>query len=224
MVAVVTGGAQGIGKAIVDRIRAEGGTALAVDRHETPDGFVADLSRSDEVARLVSQILERHPKIDLLVNNAGIGGAWRPLPEQEIEDWDRVLNTNLRAAYLMVKGLLPALGGGSVINIASTRALMSEANTEAYAASKGGLVTLTHSLAVSLADRSIRVNCISPGWIETGDYEALTPEAHRQHPAGRVGRPSDVAEAVLYLASAGFVTGANLVVDGGMVRKMIYVE
>lgn len=222
MVAVVTGGAQGIGRAIVDRIRSEGGTAIVVD--ERPGGIQADLADPEDVKRACREIVAGHPKVDLLVNNAGIGGRWVPLAEQRLEDWDRVIGTNLRAAYLMTKGLLATLSGGCVINVASTRALMSEPNTEAYAASKGGLVALTHSLAVSLGPHGVRVNCLSPGWIETGDYAALSPEAHAQHPAGRVGRPEDVADAALYLAKAEFVTGANFVIDGGMVRKMSYVE
>lgn len=116
-------------------------------------------------------------------------------------------------------------GGGSIINIASTRAFMSEPNSEAYAASKGGIIALTHALAVSFAPDHIQVNAISPGWIETGDYGQLREIDHLQHPAGRVGRPDDIARACLYLTSEGndFITGANLVIDGGMTRKMIYV-
>ncbi len=223
MIAVVTGGAQGIGAAVVDRVRNEGGTVVVVD--ERPCDVQVDLADPTQVELACIEIVARYPKIDLLVNNAGIGGAWIPLDEQSLGDWDRVLAINLRAPYLMTKGLIAALeDGGSVVNIASTRALMSEPNTEAYAASKGGIVSLTHSLAVSLGSRGVRVNAISPGWIETGDYAALSPAAHAQHPAGKVGRPSDVAEAVLYLAGAGFVTGTNLVIDGGMVRRMSYVE
>ena len=224
MVAVVTGGARGIGAAIVDRIRGEGGTAVVVDECPGEGFFVADLADPTVVARTCAALVAAHPKIDLLVNDAGIGGRWVPLAEQTLDDWDRVIAVNLRAAYLMTQGLLGALEGGCVVNVASTRALMSEPNTEAYAASKGGLVALTHALAASLAPRGIRVACVSPGWIETGDYEALSPAAHAQHPAGRVGRPSDVADAVLYLAGAGFLTGANLVLDGGMTGRMRYVE
>lgn len=224
MVAVVTGGSQGIGAAIVDRIRSEGGTVLVVDERQAEGGFIADLTDPAQVTDVCRTIAEKHPKIDLLVNNAGISGRWVPLAQQTLEDWERVMGTNLRAAYLMAKGLLNSLEGGSIVNIASTRALMSEPNTEAYAASKGGLVALTHSLAASLGERRVRVNCVSPGWIETGDYGALSEEAHAQHLTGRVGKPEDVADAVLYLAGATFATGANIVLDGGMTRKMIYVE
>lgn len=224
MVAVVTGGAQGIGAAIAARLRAGGAEVVTLDRQPHDGGLVVDLADPAQIAQTCERLLSDRPKIDLLVNNAGVGGRWIDLSQQSLEDWDQVVGIDLRAAYLMTKGLLQALENGAIVNIASTRALMSEPNTEAYAASKGGLVALTHSLAISLAPRRIRVNCISPGWIETGDYEALSEEAHAQHPVGRVGRPDDVAEAVVYLASAGFVTGVNLVVDGGMTRKMIYVE
>lgn len=224
MVAVVTGGAQGIGAVIADRIRAEGGTAIVVDHRPGEDFVVANLADPQAIANACAGIKAKHPKIDLLVNNAGIGGRWVPLAEQTLEDWDRVISVNLRAAYLMTKGLLDSLSGGCVVNITSTRALMSEPNTEAYAASKGGLVALTHALAVSLAPQAIRVSCVSPGWIETGDYAALSAAAHAQHPAGRVGRPADVADAIMYLAGAGFATGVNLVLDGGMTRQMRYDE
>jgi NAD(P)-dependent dehydrogenase (short-subunit alcohol dehydrogenase family) len=116
--------------------------------------------------------------------------------------------------------------GGFVINIASTRALMSEPDTEAYAASKGGILALTHAFAASLAPDRIRVNCISPGWIETGDYDAIKPDDHRQHFSGRVGKPEDVARACLFLSHAenDFINGINLILDGGMTHKMIYLE
>ena len=224
MIAVVTGGSQGIGAAIVRRIREEGGKAIVLDQKPSGTDIRVDLADATDVARACSEIVLSYPKIGLLVNNAGTGGNWVPIEQQSLDDWDRTINVNLRSAHLMTKGLLTNLEGGAIVNIASTRALMSEPNTEAYAASKGGLVALTHSLAVSLAPRNIRVNCVSPGWIETGDYLSLSSAAHEQHPAGRVGRPDDVAEAVLYLARATFVTGANLIVDGGMTRKMSYVE
>lgn len=224
MIAVVTGGSQGIGAAIALAIREKGGTVIVLDQQTEGSDIQVDLGNPAEVAQACSALVVAHPRIDLLVNNAGTGGNWVPLEQQSLDDWDRTLSVNLRAAYLMAKGLLPSLKGGSIVNIASTRALMSEANTEAYAASKGGLVALTHSLAISLAPRSIRVNCISPGWIETGDYFSLSQAAHEQHPAGKVGCPENIAEAVLYLAEAKFVTGTNLVIDGGMTRKMSYIE
>lgn len=168
------------------------------------------------------------------MNNAGFGN-WKTIEERTVEEWDEVINVNLRAPYLMVKHLLPALKrGAAVVNIASTRALMSEPKGEPYAASKGGLLSLTHALAISLGPRGIRVNAISPGWIEVSEYKKrskrqvpqLREVDHLQHPAGRVGKPEDVANAILFLCSAesSFITGTNLVVDGGMTVKMIYVE
>jgi hypothetical protein len=163
MIAVVTGGSQGIGAAIVRQIREEGGKAIVLDQKPSGTDIQVDLGDATDVTRACSEIVLSYSKIDLLVNNAGIGGNWVPIEQQSLEDWDRTINVNLRAAYLMTKGLLTNLEGGAIVNIASTRAFMSERNTEAYAASKGGLVALTHSLAVSLAPRKIRVNCVSPG-------------------------------------------------------------
>lgn len=143
-----------------------------------------------------------------------------------LDSGNRIISVNLSSVFLCTKYALPHLKkkGGSIVNITSTRAHMSEPDTEAYSASKGGILALTHSLAVSLGPK-VRVNCISPGWIETGDYSKLRKADHLQHPAGRVGRPEDIAEAVMFLSSDenGFITGVDLAVDGGMMRKMIYI-
>jgi hypothetical protein len=238
-VVVVTGGAQGIGLATSFAFQRAGCWVLAFDTDaealaSLPEGVQrvqCDVGRPEEVEQRCAE-LER---VDVLVNNAGIGGDWSGVLEIPVEEWDRVLNVNLRSAWLMAKYLVPKMPPGSaIVNIASTRALMSEPNSEPYSASKGGIIALTHSLAVSLAPRQIRVNCISPGWIDVSEFkkpsERREPELrevdHRQHPAGRVGVPDDIAEAVRFLASAkaGFITGANLVVDGGMTRKMMYQE
>jgi NAD(P)-dependent dehydrogenase (short-subunit alcohol dehydrogenase family) len=152
----------------------------------------------------------------------------KPLRRLTLAEWHRVLDTNLTATFLLARAAEKPLrkAHGSIVTIASTRALMSEPDTESYSASKGGIVALTHALAVSLGP-DIRVNCVSPGWIETKDQGALRRKDHAQHPAGRVGKPQDIAEIVFWLLDrerSGFVTGANFVVDGGMTRKMIYVE
>jgi NAD(P)-dependent dehydrogenase (short-subunit alcohol dehydrogenase family) len=172
---------------------------------------------------LVAFAVERLGRLDAVVSNAGIM-VRKPVTELAIDEWRRVLDTNLTGTFLLAKHAAPHLKveRGSIVAIASTRTLMSEPDTEAYAASKGGLAALTHALAVSLGPE-VRANCVSPGWIDTKDGE-LRPEDHAQHPAGRVGTPQDVAELVAYLVGerSGFVTGANLVVDGGMTRKMIY--
>jgi len=162
-----------------------------------------------------------------IVCNAGIM-IRKPLRRLTLSEWRRVLDTNLTAAFLLARAAEKPLrkARGAIVTIASTRASMSEANTESYSASKGGLLALTHALAVSLGPQ-VRVNCVSPGWIETKDYAGLRRKDHHQHPAGRVGRPEDVAELVGWLLDgkrSGFVTGANFVIDGGMTRKMIYEE
>lgn len=211
-------------------------TASEMAATETDRAAAADRSRvrfvevdvSDEagVAALVRQTLDAWGRIDGLVNNAGLMVV-RPVTDLDLADWRRVVDTNLTGAYLTAKHAAPALsaapGGGAIVNIASTRARMSEPDTEAYAASKGGLVALSHALAISLGPL-IRVNCVSPGWIDTTGGADLSDRDHAQHPAGRVGEPRDVADLVGWLLSpaAGFVTGADFVIDGGMTRKMIY--
>jgi NAD(P)-dependent dehydrogenase (short-subunit alcohol dehydrogenase family) len=179
----------------------------------------------ETVSNAVAATVDRFHRLDGLISNAGIM-IRKPLRRLTVPEWHRVLDTNLTAAFLLARAAEKPLRQtrGAMVTIASTRALMSEPNTESYSASKGGLLALTHALAVSFAP-DIRVNCVSPGWIETKDYAGLRPKDHRQHPAGRVGRPADIAELVSWLLDgkrSGFVTGANFVIDGGMTRKMIY--
>ncbi len=244
-VALVTGGAQGIGRGIAYHLHTHGYAVVVADIDDEAGSECAqwglDFRRTDmadeaSVAACVAQTLARHGRLDALVNNAGIADpANGPIEKLTLEHWNRVIGVNLTGCFLGVKHAVEALRAshGAVVNIASTRALQSEADTEAYAASKGGIVALTHALAVSLGP-DIRVNCISPGWIEVRDWQKasrmqtpdLTPEDHAQHPAGRVGRPVDIAALACFLlsAEAGFITGQNFVVDGGMTRKMIYRE
>jgi len=247
---VVTGGAQGIGRAVVDYllqcrgnvaaldIDSEAGEELLAD-HEGNERLLflpADVGNEDEVAASVARIVECFGTVDSLVNNAGIAApSSDPVEHLALEDWDAMLRVNLTGAFLMVKHAASHLGRqrGAIVNMASTRALQSEANTEAYAASKGGLVALTHALAVSFSGR-IRVNAVLPGWIDVSSLKKeakrfdpqLSDEDHRQHPAGRVGLPGDIAALTAFLLSreAGFITGQSFVADGGMTRKMIYVE
>ena len=238
-VALVTGAAHGIGRAIAGRLHDQGYAVALLDRDlnrlraacaEFPEdrvlGLRLDVAAPEAGEEAVARTLARFGRLDGLVNNAGVMRR-KPVTELSLEDWRRVLDVNLTAAFLFAKAAVAALekSEGAIVNIASTRWLMSEPHTEAYAASKGGLVSLTHALAVSLGPK-IRVNAVSPGWIDVAGGPLGTQD-HAQHPAGRVGRPEDVAELVAYLLDrtrSGFVTGANFVVDGGMTRKMIYAE
>lgn len=246
---IVTGGAHGIGLAISQLLLAQGAAVSIFDNDETAIAELDDLAdRYDDDLLLVhcnvadeaaveagvTQVLQRFAKIDGLVNNAGIANPDSgPVETLALSDWQRWIDVDLTGPFLLAKHCAKhlALNRGAIVNIASTRALQSETNSEAYAAAKGGLLSLTHALAISLADR-VRVNAISPGWIVTDDYTKsgqqsteLTEKDHRQHPAGRVGQPQDIADLVQFLLSdkAGFITGQNFVVDGGMTKKMVYV-
>jgi NAD(P)-dependent dehydrogenase (short-subunit alcohol dehydrogenase family) len=239
-VLAVSGGAHGIGAGIARRFAREGyavsiadpdeeaGEAVAREIRDTgvKTTFVrADVSRPADVTRWIETTIRELGSVDVLVNNAGIARN-RPFLELSPEDFDAVIGVNLRGTFLCSQAAarwMLAHGGGAIVNIASTRAFMSEAGTEAYSASKGGIVALTHASAISLGP-SVRVNCVCPGWIETRQAPVTSERDHTQHPAGRVGTPDDVADACLYFVRATFVTGQHLNVDGGMTVKMIYEE
>ena len=221
--AIVTGAAKGIGEGIADALSDAGWSVHRLDI-EPGEGIIqCDVSDEASVRSAFAQL--DLDALHLLVNNAGVAGPVSgPIEDLSLDDWNRWIGTNLTGAFLMTRAAVPALrrAGGSIVNIASTRAVMSEPRTEAYAASKGGLVALTHALAISLGPE-VRANAIAPGWIAVDDAD-LREIDHRQHPAGRVGRPRDIADAVLWLADAGFVTGETVTIDGGMTRKMIYAD
>jgi NAD(P)-dependent dehydrogenase (short-subunit alcohol dehydrogenase family) len=238
-VAIVTGAAHGIGRAIAEHLLDDGWRVAVVDlpgsglkrgyaryarRVALIEGDVAD---EPTAARAVKAVTDKFGRLDGLVSNAGIM-LRKPLRQLKLAEWHKVVDTNLTAAFLFARAAEKPLraAAGSIVTVASTRALMSEPNTESYSASKGALVALTHALAISLGP-DVRVNCVSPGWIVTHPKEKLRRKDHLQHPAGRVGRPEDIAEIVAFLLDrdrAGFTTGANFIVDGGMTRKMIYEE
>ncbi|MFN2646079.1 MAG: SDR family oxidoreductase [Burkholderiales bacterium] len=243
--ALVTGGAQGIGRATAELLSARGYDAVIADAdaragRETAQAtglvFVrCDVSSEPAVRGCVERVLKRYGRLDALVNNAGLASPETgPVEKLALRDWNRRLAVNLTGIFLMTKHAAAALrrARGAIVNIASTRALQSEPDTEAYAASKGGVVALTHALALSLGPE-VRVNCVSPGWIDVSHLKRrsvrkalkLSRADHAQHPVGRVGRPADVAELVAFLLSdaAGFATGQNYVIDGGMTKKMIYI-
>jgi NAD(P)-dependent dehydrogenase (short-subunit alcohol dehydrogenase family) len=222
--AIVTGGAGLIGAGLCTALAAQGWEVASFDLKPGPDGVrsvICDIADEAAVASAFAEL--GWDRLDLLVNNAGVASPDRgPLAELSLADWRKVTDSHLTGAFLMSRAAIPLLGeGSSIVHMVSTRAFMSEPDTEAYAASKGALVALTHAMAISLGPK-IRVNAVAPGWISDG--EGLSEEDHAQHPVGRVGRSDDIAGAILYLAGAGFVTGQVLTVDGGMTRKMIYVE
>jgi hypothetical protein len=230
-VALVTGAAHGIGAAVAARLARDGMRVVVADQDAAgaaPAGgrYVAcDVSDEGEVRSLVDSVRAQEQRLDALVCNAGIM-IRKPIADLSLAEWSRVLGTNLTSTFLLVRAAEDLLRAshGAVVTIASTRARMSEPDAEAYAATKGGLVALTHALAISLGP-DVRVNCVSPGWIFTkGD--APRPEDHEFHPAGRVGVPDDVSGLVAFLVGpdSGFITGAEFVVDGGVTRKMIYPE
>ncbi|MFC3749700.1 SDR family NAD(P)-dependent oxidoreductase [Paenibacillus sp. GCM10012306] len=241
---IVTGAGRGIGRAIAISYAKEGANVVVAEleeewgrqtvneitSHEGKALFVlCDVSREADIVALMRRSVETFGTIDILINNAGIANPHTAsIYELSTEAWDKVLNTNARSCFLATREAAKIMKGnpqgGAVINLSSTRSLMSEPHTEAYAASKGAITALTHAMAISLGPDGITVNCISPGWIETEDYSGLREIDHQQHPAGRVGTSQDIARACLYLSAEGnnFVTGAQLVIDGGMTRKMIY--
>jgi NAD(P)-dependent dehydrogenase (short-subunit alcohol dehydrogenase family) len=246
-VAIVTGAGQGIGRAIAELFASRGASVViaennakrgkhalgAVEKKGRAIFVPTDVADEDSVKAMVKRTIKAFGRVDFLVNNAAISAGSKPTSLSR-DKWDHVLAVNLTGPFLAAKHAAVHIAArkGAIVNIASTRAFMSEPNTEAYSASKAGLVGLTHSLAVSLGP-DIRVNCIAPGWIDTIDYRPsprpagykLSDADHNQHPAGRVGKPQDIAEMVLYLCSpaASFITGQTFVIDGGMTSKMIYV-
>lgn len=224
---IVTGASNGIGRAIAKRLRKKY-YVINIDKEERTLKKVlfyqCDLSNTAELLSCVTKIKNNVKNIVALVNNAGVF-MQKPLKEQSVEDWNSILASNLTAPYLLSKEFANELiqAKGHIINIASTRALMSEPNTEAYSASKGGIIALTHALALSFSHQ-VCVNAISPGWIHT-TKEKLSKKDHLQHPSGRVGTPKDIAKMVEFLLqNDGFITGSNFVIDGGMTKKMIYEE
>jgi NAD(P)-dependent dehydrogenase (short-subunit alcohol dehydrogenase family) len=235
---VVTGGASGIGRGIAKRLADDGarvrildidartGRATAADLGPHVTFAKCDVSREVDVRRAVRDAARWGDKrLAGVVNNAGLAEPHvGPVAKLALATWQRFLDVNLTSAFLLTKHAAPYLESptGAIVNISSTRALQSEPDTIPYAATKGGLVALTHALAVSMGP-AVRVNCISPGWIQTSKTK-LRRVDHEQHPVGRVGMPEDIASLCAWLLSteAGFVTGANFVVDGGMTRKMIY--
>ena len=243
---IVTGGAQGIGKVISKQLLKNGLSVSVFDFDkeaiqefrmenilENLRFYQTDVSNEESVKNSIAASLNDTGNISGLINNAAIQ-IDKPVTELSLTEWKSVIGTNLTGSFLCTKyaAELLKLSKGSIINISSTRAFQSEPNTEAYSASKGGILALTHSLAISLGPK-IKVNCISPGWIDVSGIKKktkanqieLSDADHSQHPAGRVGKPEDIANMVLFLLypENDFITGQNFTIDGGMTKKMIYV-
>ncbi|KHE71995.1 SDR family NAD(P)-dependent oxidoreductase [Halobacillus sp. BBL2006] len=241
-IVLITGASNGIGRGLALSYAEQGATVITCDIDEerglqligelrkkgkSAFFFSCDVRKPEDVERVFQDIDEEIGTITVLVNNAGVS-TFTSMFDLEVEDWDNIIHTNLRSAFLFAKQASLRWKKnnvqGRIVNMASTRAFMSEPNSEGYAATKGGLVALTHAMAASLSEFGIRVNSISPGWIQTENYDELRDIDHEQHLTNRVGKVSDIAKACFYLTDEDndFVTGENLVVDGGMTRKMIY--
>lgn len=219
-VAVVTGGAQGIGARIAERLRDEGALVEIIDKKEGP-WFKGDLAEKSVIEEFVRHVTEKHDSLDILVNNAL--PLMKGIDECTWEEFLYAQKVGVAAPFYLAKLFKEYFtSGSSIINISSSRDRMSQPQTESYSAAKGGISALTHSLAMSLAPK-VRVNSISPGWIDTAGYDAAAEDLLQQ-PAGRIGNPDDIASMALFLCSeeAGFITGENIVIDGGMTRQMIY--
>ncbi|AIC95338.1 SDR family NAD(P)-dependent oxidoreductase [Shouchella lehensis] len=230
---VISGGANGIGKEVAKAFAHNRYIVITMDKekqdweHDQVHAIQVDVTDHEQLQSAIDGIHQQYGSPSVLINNAGVS-TFKPFFDLTLNDWNHVLKTNLTSAFLLSQGFAKTMKqrkeSCSIINISSTRAFMSEANSEAYAASKGGITALTHAMAMSLQDTQITVNAIAPGWIHTGDIKQLRDIDHTQHPSNRVGTPRDIAEACLFLAhpNNNFINGETLTIDGGMTRKMIY--
>lgn len=219
-VAVITGGAQGIGKCIAEEFRKNGAHVCIIDKQPN-NCFTGDLAEEETLVRFAEKVITEHGKVDYLINNAL--PLMKGISEYSYEKFNYALRVGVTAPFYLTKLFLPHFTpGAAIVNISSSRDRMSQPQTESCTAAKGGISALTHALAASFGGK-VRVNSISPGWIDTA-YTEYTGADAAQHPAGRVGNPLDIANMVLYLCSnkAGFITGENICIDGGMTRQMIY--
>lgn len=219
-IAVVTGGAQGIGKCIAQEFKKNGASVCIIDK-QLNSYFTGDLADKEILNRFVEKVIAEYGKVDYLIHNAL--PLMKGINECSYEEFEYALRVGVTAPFYLTKLFLPYFNkGAAIVNISSSRDRMSQPQTESYTAAKGGIHALTHALAVSLAGK-VRVNSVSPGWIDTSYKEYEGPDAVQQ-PVGRVGNPLDIANMVLYLCSdkAGFITGENICIDGGMTRQMIY--
>lgn len=219
-VVIVTGGAHGIGKCIAEEFTKEGAKVYVIDIRDG-EHYIGDISKKEVLEEFAEKVISESGRVDVLVNNAL--PLMKGIDECSYEEFQYALNVGVTAPFYLAKLFSKYFGeGASIVNISSSRDRMSQPQTESYTAAKGGIAALTHALAVSFSGK-VRVNSVSPGWIDT-DYTVYEGADAYQQPAGRVGNPMDIANAVLFLASdkAGFITGENICIDGGMTKQMIY--
>jgi NAD(P)-dependent dehydrogenase (short-subunit alcohol dehydrogenase family) len=233
-IVVVTGASNGIGKSIATEYAKLNAKVIAIDiiehdfKETNIDFYKADLKSEEQIKAVFEDVVKKYNTVHILINNGAISKFNKSIFDIETSEFEEVIDVNLRGSFICSKQFIKANNGqnyGRIINIASTRYNQNEAGWEAYGASKGGLVSLTNTMAISLSDTPITVNAISPGWIMVDDYE-LSEIDHKQHPSGRVGVPKDIVNTCLFLTNEenDFINAANIVVDGGMTKKMIYAE
>lgn len=233
-IVVVTGASNGIGKSIATEYAKLNAKVIAIDiiehdfKETNIDFYKADLKSEEQIKAVFEDVVKKYNTVHILINNGAISKFNKSIFDIETSEFEEVIDVNLRGSFICSKQFIKANNGqnyGRIINIASTRYNQNEAGWEAYGASKGGLVSLTNTMAISLSDTPITVNAISPGWIMVDDYE-LSEIGHKQHPSGRVGVPRDIVNTCLFLTNEenDFINAANIVVDGGMTKKMIYEE
>ncbi|KIP67917.1 short-chain dehydrogenase [Vibrio sp. 10N.222.52.B12] len=230
-VVVITGGSQGIGQHLALAYLEQQAKVIVLDiaPNKSPgmDFYLVDLGRPEQIEQAFDEIQRKYGKVDVLINNGAIANFNKPIQQLTFEEFSRVIDVNLKGAFACSRRFIAlnhAQPYGRIINIASTRWNQNESGWDAYGASKGGVVSMTQSMAISLSDTPITVNAVSPGWIQVEGYGELDNFDHQQHPSGRVGKAKDIVNACLFLTHPenDFVNGHNLVVDGGMSKKMIY--
>lgn len=230
----VTGAANGLGNAIVKAYAKLNAFVIAIDIVDTEfdenniDFYKADLKSEDQIKNVFKDVVKKYGSVHVLINNGAISKFNKSIFDIELSEFDEVIAVNLRGSFICSKEFIKANKGedyGRIINIASTRFNQNEAGWEAYGASKGGLISLTNTMAISLSETPITVNAISPGWIKVDDYE-LSDIDKKQHPSGRVGVPKDIVNACLFLTNKDndFINGSNIIIDGGITKKMIYID
>lgn len=233
-VVFVTGAANGLGNAIAKAYAKLNAFVIAIDIVDTKfnekniDFYKADLKSEDQIKNVFKKVIKKYGSVHVLINNGAISKFNKSIFDIELSEFDEVIAVNLRGSFICSKEFIKANEGeyyGRIINIASTRFNQNEAGWEAYGASKGGLISLTNTMAISLSETPITVNAISPGWIKVDDYE-LSDIDKKQHPSGRVGVPKDIVNACLFLTNEDndFINGSNIIIDGGMTKKMIYID